>query len=150
MKPTYSFILFLLIGALACNNAPVEEEKPAVEETAPMNSEEFMNAYVDSINVLADSLQRVYNKVLDVAPRSMDSAKMMMAAVSPNIEELKSELNRLTLAVGYLMEKKWISEDDYQSMFHGTRLGAAEGSEQTLDMLGLRHESKNDTSSTAN
>ncbi|HCS21411.1 MAG TPA: hypothetical protein DIW47_12770 [Bacteroidetes bacterium] len=97
-----------------------------------------MNAYVDSINVVADSLQRVYNKVLDVAPRSMDSAKMIMAAVSPNIEELKSELNRLTIAVGDLMEKNWISEDDYQNMFHDVRLGAAEGSEQTLELLGLR------------
>ncbi|MHB1278284.1 MAG: hypothetical protein ACYC1Q_07790 [Bacteroidia bacterium] len=136
MKALFSIFLFLLIATTACNNAPVEDEKPA-EENAPMDSKAFMNAYVDSINVLADSLQRVYNKVLDIAPRSMDSAKMMMAAVSPNIEGLKTELNRLTTEVGNLMEKKWISEDDYQNMFHDIRLGAAEGSEQTLDLLGL-------------
>ncbi len=136
MKTRFPLFLFLVIAAIACKDTPATEEKPA-EETAPMNSEAFMNAYVDSINVLADSLQRVYNRVLDIAPRNMDSAKMMMAAVSPNIEGLKTELNRLTTEVGNLMEKKWISEDDYQNMFHDIRLGAAEGSEQTLEMLGL-------------
>lgn len=136
MKTLFPIFLFLFIAAVACNDAPVTDEKPA-EETAPMDSKAFMNAYVDSINVLADSLQRVYNRVLDIAPRNMDSAKMMMAAVSPNIEGLKLELNRLTTEVGNLMEKKWISEDDYQNMFHDIRLGAAEGSEQTLEVLGL-------------
>lgn len=139
MKAFVPIFLFLLIAAVACKDTPVVEEKPA-EETAPMDSEAFMNAYVDSINVLADSLQRVYNSVLTIAQLNRDSAKMMMAAVSPNIEEIKAELNRLTMDVGSLMEKKWISEEDYQNMFHDIRLGAAEGSEQTLEALGLNTE----------
>lgn len=137
MKTLLPIFLFLILAAIACKDTPVTEEKPD-EETAPMDSKAFMNAYVDSINVLADSLQRVYNRVLDIAPRNMDSAKIMMAAESPNIQGLKTELDRLTVEVGNLMEKKWISEDDYQNMFHEIRLGDAEGSEQTLELLGLK------------
>lgn len=137
MKALYPIFLFLIIASIACNDTKVIDENPPEEETAPMDSEAFMNAYVDSINVVADSLQLVYNKVLDIVPRSMDSAQMMMVEVSPNIEGLKSELYRLTQNVDELMAKKWISEDDYQTMFHGIRLGAVEGSEQTLESLRL-------------
>lgn len=145
MKRTYFYALFLLLGFIACKNESTKTDKVAEEELAPMNSEEFMNAYVDSINLVADSLQSVYHTLLNAAASNLDSAKGLIPTYTPVVNNLKSQLNGLNEDITILIEKKWITEGDYQIMFHEIHLGDAEKSEQTLEILGMSFTSTAET-----
>lgn len=142
MNRTYFYALILLAGIYACNNeTPVnEEEEEKAEETA--SSEDLMNAYVDSINMSADGLKEIYSNLLNGAVSNLDSAKQIMAAKMPEVNEIKENLNRLTQEVSKLVEQKKITDADYQAMFHEINLSAVETSEEALNALGINPNNK--------
>ena len=96
-----------------------------------------MNAYVDSINMSADGLKEIYSNLLNGAANNLDSTKQIMAAATPEVNEIKGNLNRLSQEVSSLVEQHKINDEDYQSMFHEINLSAVETSEEALNMLGL-------------
>jgi|GEM_PF-2492379 len=145
MNRTYFYALILLAGVYACNNEASVNEKPA-EET--VSSEDLMNAYVDSINVSAEKLKEIYRNLLNGAVNNLDSTKQIMAASTPEVNDIKENLNRLTLEVSSLVEQKKITDEDYQAMFHEINLAAVETSEETLRVLGIDGNVPSETDST--
>lgn len=137
MNRTYFYALILLAGVYACNNdAPVNEENEENTE-ATMSSEDLMNAYADSINLSADDLKEIYRNLLNGAVNNLDSTKQIIAATSPEVTEIKANLNRLSQDVSNLVEQKKITDSDYQAMFHEIDLNTLETSEEALRALGL-------------
>lgn len=125
MKATY-LVLGLLLAATACkDSSKPAEEVEKTEDKPAMTSEEYINAYIDTINVVSDSLSSAFSRILEDAGRNLDSTKMAMEARIPAIQQMNGRLNQLNHDVNDLMEKKWISQEDYQMMM------------QEIDMNGL-------------
>ena len=137
MKPLYLLALSGIMLFAACGDKTQKEEEQPAENAAPMTSEEFLNAYADSLNTVGDSIINMYKRLIDGAASNLDSAKEAGKALIPDLQALQARMNHLNEEVSTLVEKKWLSEEHYQQLFNEVDLSGIEGKENTLMELGF-------------
>jgi uncharacterized lipoprotein YehR (DUF1307 family) len=131
----HTLLLIALVTAFACNNPEKEKKNEA-------SGAELLNIYADSLSLVADSLEGIYNgmiKQVAMQPNKTDSIKLENKDEALSLEKRMDELNGKILG---LLEEKKISDQDYQEVAIDLDLtGVSDGMEK-LRLLGIDYQEK--------
>ena len=140
----YLFSLIILCSLMtACRDAEKKDDAKTEKETAPkeefpdMDGGELLNVYADSLSIVADSLDELYNHLISEAAQKRNQLDSIKASNKEKAVYLENRMNELTLKMDALRESGRVSEEEYEEIFLSIDLQSFSKNAEELRLLGI-------------
>lgn len=138
MKTKYLTFIILALFMAACSSSPKEEEKEQAQtESDEVSGTEMMNAYVDTLTQIADSLEMVYNHAISEYTMSPDSISWIEAKYKMTAQTLETKLVDLNNSIHQLLLDKKLTEEEYQNISLDIDMDGVSKAMEKLKLLGI-------------